>query len=256
MATRPDTTPAIHAENLSFSYDAEPILDHIDFTIDRKDFVCLVGPNGGGKTTLLKLMLGLLKPAAGTMKILGTTPERARPRVGYMPQFTQLDPKFPVTVSDVVLMGRLGLSPRFGPVRRADHDAAHQALKEVGLADFLKRPFSQLSGGQRQRVLIARALACEPELLLLDEPTSNLDMAVADDFYELLTDLSHRLTVILVSHDVGFVSKLVRTVVCVNRGISVHPTAELSGETIMQLYGTDVKIIQHHHSHGEHHHHH
>jgi zinc transport system ATP-binding protein len=248
-------TPAFRAEHLSFAYDSEPILTDIDLTIAARDFVCLVGPNGGGKTTLLKLMLGLLKPTAGTLQVFGMAPEKARPRIGYMPQYTQLDPKFPVTVNDVVLMGRLGVAPRFGPFRRVDRERSSQALSEVRLGGFEKRPFSALSGGQRQRVLIARALACEPELLLLDEPTSNLDMAVQDDFYELLTDLSHRLTVVLVSHDVGFVSKLVRTVVCVNRGISVHPTSELSGENIVQLYGSDVRMIQHHHSHGEHHHH-
>ena len=248
-------TPAVRAEHLSFAYDSEQVLTDIDLSIGAKDFVCLVGPNGGGKTTLLKLMLGLLKPASGTIRVFGAAPEKARRRIGYMPQYTQLDPKFPVTVNDVVLMGRLGVAPRFGPFRRVDRDRCAQALREVGLADSGRRPFSVLSGGQRQRVLIARALACEPELLLLDEPTSNLDMAVQDDFYQLLTDLSHRLTVVLVSHDVGFVSKLVRTVVCVNRGISVHPTSELSGETIMQLYGSDVRMIQHHHSHtGPHHH--
>src|ERR1043166_6644389 len=209
-------TPAFRAEHLSFAYDSEPILTDIDLTIAARDFVCLVGPNGGGKTTLLKLMLGLLKPTAGTLQVFGMAPEKARPRIDYMPQYTQLDPKFPVTVNDVVLMGRLGVAPRFGPFRRVDRERSSQALSEVRLGGFEKRPFSALSGGQRQRVLIARALACEPELLLLDEPTSNLDMAVQDDFYELLTDLSHRLTVVLVSHDVGFVSKLVRTVVCVN----------------------------------------
>jgi len=246
----------ISAANLTFGYDADPVLEDVNLSLGQNDFVCLVGPNGGGKTTLLRLILGLLTPDRGTIRIFGLPPEKARHRVGYMPQYAQLDSQFPVSVLDVVLMGRLGIAPALGPYGRTDRAVAQRALEEVGLAKLQRRPFSALSGGQRQRVLIARALACEPDLLLLDEPTSNLDLAVQDDFYALLTELSKRLTVVLVSHDVGFVSNLVRTVVCVNRTVSVHPTAELSGKTITDLYGTDVRMIQHHHHHDHDHHHH
>ncbi len=239
--------PIIRIENLSFAYEREPVLEDVTINIAEKDFVSIVGPNGGGKTTLLKLILGLLTPTRGSLRIFDLPPERARPRVGYMPQYAQLDPQFPVTVLDVVLMGRLGIGRVVGPYRAVDRRVAQRALGEVGLADVGRRPFSTLSGGQRQRVLIARALACEPDLLLLDEPTSNLDIGIQDDFYELMRHLSERFTVILVSHDVGFVSKFVRTVVCVNRTVSVHSTSELAGDAILALYGRDVRMVHHDH---------
>jgi len=246
---------AIETVDLTFAYDRTPVLAGANLRIERGDFVGMVGPNGGGKTTLLKLLLGLLIPASGVVRIFGQPPEKARRRVGYLPQYAQLDPRFPVNVMDVVLLGRLGLGPPMGSYRRQDRLAAEEALDEVGLADLRRRPFSAISGGQRQRVLIARALACEPDLLLLDEPTSNLDQLVQDDFYALLKLLNERLTIVLVSHDVGFVSNLVRTVVCVNRTVSVHPTSELSGANIADLYGTEVRMVQHQHEHHAHGHH-
>jgi zinc transport system ATP-binding protein len=243
----PPASPIVVAENLSFAYGSEPVLERANLTIGERDFVGIIGPNGGGKTTLLKLMLGLLTPGSGTLRLFGLPPDRARRRIGYLPQYAQLDPSFPVNVRDVVLMGRLRRGP--GPYSAADRRVACRALEEVGLGELHRRPFSALSGGQRQRVLIARALACEPELLLLDEPTSNLDVRVQDDFYELLKRISERLTVMLVSHDVGFISNLVRTVVCVNRNVELHPTSELSGRNIADLYGSDVRMIHHHHDH-------
>lgn len=246
-ADRANGRSIIEFEGVSFAYDREPVLENVSIRIAERDFVSIVGPNGGGKTTLLKLILGLLTPSRGTLRVFDVTPERARPRVGYMPQYAQLDPQFPVSVLDVVLMGRLGVGRIIGPYRAADRRVAHRALAEVGLADMGRRPFSALSGGQRQRVLIARALACEPDLLLLDEPTANLDIGIQDDFYELMRHLSERFTVILVSHDVGFVSKFVRTVVCVNRTVSVHCATELGGDAIVALYGRDVHMVHHDH---------
>jgi zinc transport system ATP-binding protein len=249
----PPTTQAesvIGVERLTFAYQATPVLQDVTFAIASREFVSVVGPNGGGKTTLLKLMLGLLQPQSGTVRIFGKPPLRVRERIGYVPQHAQFDPQFPVAALDVVLMGRLGISAAFGPARSADRRAALQALDEVGLADYARRPLPALSGGQRQRVLIARALASEPELLLLDEPTANLDIAVQGDFLELLHKLNERMTILLVSHDVGFVSQHVRTVICVARHVDVHPTSELNGRTISALYGGPVRFVQH--SHGTH----
>jgi zinc transport system ATP-binding protein len=240
-------SPIIEVRGVWFAYDRESVLEDVNLSIGDRDFVSMVGPNGGGKTTLLKLFLGLLKPTRGEVRVFGTSPERARPRMGYMPQHVRHDLAFPVSVLDVVLMGRLGVGGSLGRYGRADHAVARRSLDEVGLADLAGRPFAALSGGQRQRVLIARALACEPELLLLDEPTSNLDLRVQDDFYELLRDLNARHAVILVSHDVGFVSKLVQRVVCVNRGVTVHATSELRGTDLMELYGPDVRMVRHDH---------
>ncbi len=236
----------VEIDNLDFAYDREPILEQVNLRIDGNELVSLVGPNGGGKTTLLRLILGLLKPDRGRIKVLGTTPEQARCRVGYVPQYANFDLKFPVNVMDVVLMGRIGLR-HFGPFRRADREGALAALAEVGLESQSGRPFEDLSGGQRQRVLVARGLASRPELLLLDEPTSNIDAAAEQQLYDLLTVLSKRLTVLLVSHDLGVVTQFVSSVVCVNRQVKLHPTSEFTGDVIREMYGRDVALVRHDH---------
>jgi zinc transport system ATP-binding protein len=166
-----------------------------------------------------------------------------------MPQFATMDPTFPVRVIDVVLMGRLGPSRWAGPYRRADRQAAELVLDEVGLAGLERRPFSDLSGGQRQRVLLARALASDPELLLLDEPASGLDQKVEKDFFELLRELNRTKTLVLVSHDLGFVQSFVKSVICVHRKVDLHPTASLDGTTIHELYGGEVRAVRHDHKH-------
>ncbi len=238
---------AVVVKDVSFGYDAHPVLTDVTLTIDDGDFVSVVGPNGGGKTTLIKLMLGLLRPQTGTIQVLGGVPEKARTRVGYVPQYFQFDTRFPVRVIDVVLMGRLDRHPLWGHYRRIDREAAFDALAHVGLHDKRDDPFNSLSGGQRQRALIARALASQPKLFFLDEPTSNVDPAVQDELYALLCDLNKRLTILVVSHDIGFVSSFVKRVVCVNRTVQVHPTAELTGHTIAELYGSDMTLVRHDH---------
>lgn len=242
---------AIELCGVHFAYDDFIVLDNVSVHVHAHEFISVVGPNGGGKTTLLKLILGLLRPQRGTIRVFGLPPEQARPRIGYMAQASQLDPQFPVTVMDVVLMGRLRGATLLGRYGRQDAAIAGDALNEVGLFDVRSRPFSALSGGQRQRVLIARALAAEPELLMLDEPTANLDLLVQDDFYELLQRLRGRLTVVLVSHDVSFVARQVQRVICVNRKVVSHPTAALTGEVMSEIYGGNVNLVRHDvHTHG------
>lgn len=237
--------PVVEMEDLSFSYGQHIVLDGASLTVRKHDFVSIVGPNGGGKTTLLKLMLGLIRPSRGFVKVFGVRPEEARRLIGYMPQQAHLDPQFPVTVMDVVLMGRLGHSRGFGPYTRTDKESAESALREMGMWEHRKTGFSALSGGQRQRALIARALACEPNVLLLDEPTAGLDLMVEAELFELLSRFARRLTVVVVSHDIGFVSQFVNKVVCVKRRVVVHPTSELTGELVSEIYGTAVKMVRH-----------
>ena len=235
----------IELRDVTFSYDGPPVVSNVTLAVPPRDFICAIGPNGGGKTTLIRLMLGLIRPQRGTITILGEPPERARRRIGYMPQHAQLDPRFPVSVMDVALMGRLSQAPLVGAYRRSDRMVAGRALEEVGLGHLGGRAFSDLSGGQRQRVLIARALACEPDILLLDEPTANLDPAVQDDLYALLRRLNERLTILIVSHDIGFVSVHFKTVICVNRSVHMHATGELTHRTVADMYGREVRLLHH-----------
>jgi zinc transport system ATP-binding protein len=243
-----DQTPALEIDDLSFAYGGRIILEEVSLSLPRLDFASIVGPNGSGKTTLVKLILGLLRPASGSLRVLGENPVKARPRIGYLPQHSNPDPSFPISVIDVVLMGRLNASRRFGPYSRTDHEAARAALDEVGLAHFGERLYATLSGGERQRVLVARALASGPELLLLDEPDAGLDQRFEHELHELLCTLNRRITVLLVSHDLGFVSSFVKTVICVNREVKVHPTSAVNGRIISEIYGGDVRMVRHDHN--------
>ncbi len=238
--------PVVTIRGLDFAYNGSPILRNVNLEIAARDSLCIVGPNGGGKTTLLKLILGLLQPTRGEIRVLGERPEKASLRVGYVPQYAHYDPLFPVTVLDVVLMGRLDRLA-IGPYTRQDREAARAALAEMGLADLERRLFAEISGGQRQRTLIARALAASGELLLLDEPTANIDAAAEEHLFEVLKKLNQRLTVMLVTHDVGFASKFFKSIACVNREVVIHPTSELTGELIRNMYGGDIRMIRHDH---------
>lgn len=241
--------PIIEISNLSFSYHDNPVLENVDLKIEKGELASIVGPNGGGKTTLLKLMLGLLKPDEGQIKVFATTPEKARSKIGYMPQHAQLDPQFPISALDVVLMGQVDRCEK-GLIRgfpRQSTSTARAALAEVGLGDLAQKSFNELSGGQRQRVLIARALCSEPELLLLDEPTSNIDPRSEENLYKTLARLNRQMTILLVSHDLGFVSQIVKSVICVNRQVVIHPTSQINGTIIKEIYGGDFNIVRHDH---------
>jgi len=249
MGTRNLSSPIVQLDGVSFAYGEVVVLEGVHLSIWPGEWVLVVGPNGGGKTTLLKLILGLLEPTAGQVRLFGQEPAKTRHRVGYMPQHIQFDSLFPVTVMDIVLMGRLGTPGRrlLGWYTRQDRQAAQEALAEVGLAGLENRPFAALSGGQRQRVLIARALCSRPELLLLDEPTAHVDPQAEGQLMEILQRLHRRMSIVMVSHDLGVVSPQIGSVLCVNRRLVVHPTTELTGEKIRQLYGEDLRMIRHDH---------
>ena len=237
---------AISLENVTFSYNGGVVLDNVNLTVAENDFVWMVGPNGGGKTTLLKLVLGLLTPDSGHVRVFGQTPKAMRSRIGYMPQQTSLDLHFPITVMDVALMGRLGRVGGGGRYNAADRKAAEKALEQVGLADSSGQLFSELSGGQQRRMYIARAFTCEPDLLILDEPTANIDQLLQRELYQLFESLLGRITVVMVSHDPAFVGQFVKQVVCVNRTVEVHPTGEVSSEMLGEWYrDRDLRIVRH-----------
>lgn len=237
----------IEVSGLDFGYEPGVLtLEKVTFAVPRGSSGCIVGPNGGGKSTLLKLLLGLLEPAAGTVRVFGRTPAAARSRVGYMPQYHKLDAAFPVSVLEVALMGRMRAG-FLGRYSRTDRVAALEALDEMGIADLAERSFAAVSGGQRQRVLIARALAGNPELLLLDEPTANIDPGAEEQFHGALACLRKRMTVLTVSHDLGFVSRGSDMVICVNRFVSIHRAGAFTAADADALYHHDVDMIKHTH---------
>ena len=226
----------IKVRDLDFSYNRQPVLRDVDLEVAASDFMAMIGPNGGGKTTLLKLMLGLLSADRGQILIFGKSPKAVSHRIGYVPQDVHINKDFPVSVFDVVLMGKL--KPGRGRARHSKEDraAARRALEKVEMADYGDRRIGELSGGQLQRVFVARALVTEPDLLLLDEPTASIDTKGQREFYALLKELNETITIIVVSHDLMVVSGYVKSVACVNQRLHYHGHAELTGEMIELMY--------------------
>lgn len=241
------TDSVIKIKNLDFSYGGPKILENIEIDIQRNEFIGMVGPNGSGKTTLLKIIMGVLAPDKGTVKVLDNPPSQAVKEIGYMPQFASFSRNFPISVEETVLMGRLGKTSSIGFFNKADKLAAEKAMNDVEVLDLRKRVIGSLSGGQLQRVLIARALTCEPQIMILDEPTANVDMKVEKDIFDLLKQLNEKITIIVVTHDIGFISQYIDRVACINRTLICHPTSELTGETIENMYGAHMHMVHHHH---------
>src|SRR3990172_4260428 len=220
------TSPIIRLTHVDVIFQDVLVLEDVSLNVAPGDFLAIIGPNGAGKTTLLRFILGLVRPASGAVRLFGKAPwelNGERRRIGYVPQVLSVDLNFPVRASEAVLMGRYG---RIGLVRRPSFDdraAARRAMDRVGVADLADRPIARLSAGQRQRVFLARALANDPDLLLLDEPTTGVDVAATESLYELLRDLHEDgITVLVVSHDVGVVASYVDGVACVNHPLIPH----------------------------------
>lgn len=248
--------PLIEAEGITFGYGAEAILQGVDLTIHRDDFLAILGPNGGGKTTLVKVLLGLLEPWSGTVRRHTSGRGGA---IGYVPQFAEFDRRFPVRVRDLVLLGRLGLRGPFRRYTAEDRAAVEWQLEEFGLAAVADRPIEGLSGGQLQRALIARALVSEPEVLFLDEPLASIDAESRDVLLETLRRLGERIPIVVVTHDLTPFGGTVRQIACINRRLFFHPSGELTSEMLEEVYGCPVELVAHgvphrvlaHHHHGE-----
>lgn len=236
----------VEIRNLYGGYDHEIVLEDINLSIHENDFIGLIGPNGGGKTTLLKIILGLLPPKEGLVSVLGKEPKKGRQHIGYVPQFTVFDSDFPISVYDVVKMGRLSKKRVFRSLTHQDDDIIEEKLAWVNMLEYKDRGIRELSGGQRQRVYIARALATDPELLLLDEPTISVDFESRTKIYELLHEINLQgVTILLVSHDLNVISRYVKTIGCLNRQLHYHGEKEITPEMLKAGYNCPVDLIAH-----------
>lgn len=237
--------PAVCFSDVSFAYEnqsaTEPALQNVTFCIEQGEYLAVVGPNGGGKSTLLRLILGLLEPQTGTISIMGKSPQQMQSRIGYVPQYTQARTDFPISVLDVVLMGMTGNQRSlFGRHWRKDTTTKEKALRtleQVGLPNKEKALFDSLSGGQKQRVIVARALMSEPEILLLDEPTASIDPQGKFCFYEFLSTLQGHYTIIVASHDLGIANARFSAVAFVNQKVLLHRGSDLPEDILYTFYG-------------------
>ncbi|MFH1122198.1 MAG: ABC transporter ATP-binding protein [Pseudomonadota bacterium] len=238
-------TYAIEFKNVWFSYDKTEVLKDISFSLKQGEFLGIIGPNGGGKTTLLKLMLGLLKPDRGQIRILGEEPNDASHRVGYVPQDTDFSRSFPISVIEVALMGRLSRARIGRRYSKDDREKTRRVLETVGMWEYRHRPIGKLSGGQRQRVFIARALATDPEILFLDEPTASVDPEFQTDLYDFLRELNETVTIVVITHDIGVVSSHMKSIACVNKHFIFHEGGQITQEMIDMAYQCPVDLIAH-----------
>ena len=232
--------PVIELRGVTHQFGRTLVLDDVNAAIGEDESLCIIGPNGGGKSTLLRIILGLLEPTAGKVLVNGASPKAACRSLGYVPQSIRFDPLFPISALELVLMGRLDRL-KFGFYSRKCREKAREALAVVGLADIAAKSFATLSGGQRQRVLIARALASEPSVLLLDEPTANIDLSIEEKFLETLSILKRSMTVLLVTHDLDVISEIGDSVLCVNRRVHRH-SLPLRPETIAEIFSGGHRI--------------
>jgi zinc transport system ATP-binding protein len=244
--------PLLEARHVTFGYDREVVLDDVSLAIQPRDFLAVIGPNGGGKTTLIKILLGLLEPWSGEVIHRGTD---RKGRLGYVPQFSTFDRTFPLRVSDVVLMGKLGSRGLLRPYTRRDRGEVEQVLARLDLADLARVHVSEISGGQLQRVLIARAVISDPEILFLDEPTASIDLESRQSLGELLVDLNRSIPIVVITHDVTSIAPMVRNIACINRKLHYHAGNELDQAMLEEVYGCPVELVAHGVAHRVLHHH-
>lgn len=227
----------VEIKNLTYAPQGQVILDKINLRVKDTDFIAVIGPNGGGKSTLLRLILGLLEPTRGEVLVLGRTAKKAARLIGYVPQNVHINTGFPITALEVVLMGRLGGGPRRNRSFSAkDRKAAMEALDQMGMAGRAHVKIGEMSGGQRQRIFIARALVTSPELMLLDEPTASIDNKGQRDFYRNLSRINSSVPILVVTHDLLMIADYVNTFACVNKTLYLHNKHGINEELLANMY--------------------
>jgi zinc transport system ATP-binding protein len=234
--------PLISIKKLTLGYDREPVLENVNLDIFERDFIGVIGPNGGGKTTFIKAILGLLKPMRGEILFRKDLNKKKKP-IGYLPQVKHFDKSFPITVFEVVrsgLMMRNSQKPKGGEVR----SEIEKLLSEMGILEIRNKAIGELSGGQMQRVFLCRALISSPKILILDEPDTFVDNRFEGELYEKLRQLNEKVAIVLVSHDVGTISSYVKTIACVNRELHYHPDNKITQEQL-NSYNCPIKLITH-----------
>lgn len=234
-------TPLVSVRDISFSYGYESVLENVSLEIFAKDYLAIIGPNGGGKTTLLKIILGLLTPDSGEISWSATAGAN---KIGYVPQFANFEREFPLSVREVVLMGRMD-GRLWQRASSQDKDMTADILRNLGLDLLANKPISQLSGGQLQRVLIARALVSSPDILFLDEPIASIDSGSRFKLSSMLTELNQDIPIVIITHDITSFASNVRHIACVNRTLFYHGEAELANEFLEEAYGCPVELVAH-----------
>ncbi|RZN49960.1 ABC transporter ATP-binding protein [archaeon] len=235
----------VDIRNVWVSYGEHIVLKDITLCVEENDFLGIIGPNGGGKTTLLKTITGEISPLRGSVRIFGNHPRKEKRHIGYVPQYSHHIEGFPATVFEVARMGRYANKGLLRQFDEDDAEATMQALERVGMARYSDTQISKLSGGQRQRVFIARALVNEPSLLLLDEPNVGIDSTMQREFYSLLHDLNDSLTILFVTHDLSVVSRHVKNIACVNKTLYYHGNKEIKREDLERVYNCPIELIAH-----------
>lgn len=234
----------LEIKNVSAGYSDDIVLRNINMTINDNDFIGIIGPNGGGKTTLLRLILGIIRPYKGTVRFFDHDQKGQGRSIGYLPQITQTDPQFPISVIDVVLSGLMSKEGIFSRYSGKQKKHAESLLERLGISNLRNKNIGELSGGQLQRVYLCRAIISSPRLLMLDEPNTFVDAKFETDFYGILKQLNTEMAIIVVSHDVGTISWYVKTIACVNRNLHYHPSNIITQEQLAS-YNCPIQIITH-----------
>lgn len=261
--------PIIEIKNLSAGYNHKTVLHDINLSVYERDFLGIIGPNGGGKTTLIKCILGLIKPSKGEIifnkqqnlkeKDCSSKPSQNSFTIGYLPQYNSIDKKFPISVEEAILSGLSSQKPLSARYSQTEKEKAQVIINRMGLNGMEKRAIGQLSGGQLQRALLGRAIISDPDVVILDEPSTYIDKRFEARLYELLAEINKECAIILVSHDIGTVLQQVKSIACVNESLDYHPDTGISTEWLEKNFNCPIELLGHgtlpHRILGEHHHH-